>query len=190
MMKIVIAIIAVFLVSLSLFGLKECRQFFDPLYFSAYDTSLKLVDAINNDTGFAPNTVRIFHNKLALGAMLIFDRYISFFDIKFALPVFSPIGYFGVWAGFLYLFKLRSKLKWLLAAFFLLLPFLEVFRFIEPFRVRFVSVFLPYLLLSAFGLWMFALRGKWRKMLCLVVLIVISIWYMYIFNPDILLNCA
>jgi hypothetical protein len=189
MIKKIVTIIA-FIVGV--FYLRQwflCVNFADPIHFSAFDMSLKLQDAIHNDIGFGTNTVRIFHNKLALGAILISNSYLHFWDVRFASLLFSPVLYFGIWCGFWYLTQSKTKHKWFILAFLLLLPFVEIFKIGLHYFLRLGIITLPLIILSLFGLRKFIEKDSMKRTLLITILIIFSVWYLSVFGSDIFLNC-
>jgi hypothetical protein len=166
-----------------------CRDLADTFHFSTLDMQLKLQEAISNDVGFEPLIVRIFHNKVIVSINEIFKQYIHFFDIRFGAMFFSLVGYFGIVLGFYYLIKVKMRYRRLVLAFFLLLPFLEVFRLISNFQIRFIVLVVPYVFLSVFGLSSFLVANKKGGAKALVMLIIVSIWYQFILQSDISINC-
>lgn len=189
MIKKIIIIISVFV---GLYYFRQwflCVNFADPVHFSAYDMSLKLIEAVHNDVGFAPNVTRIFHNKVSLGAILISNNYLHFWDVRFATLLFSPVMYFGIWLGFWYLAKSKIKHKWIILTAILALPFIEVFKINLHYFFRLVLIVAPLFVFSIYGLWNFVRKENWKRNVLLIALIIFSLWYMSVFGSDIFLNC-
>ena len=188
-MKKIIILISFFVGVFALRTWFQCVNFADPIHFSSFDMSLKLIEAVHNDVGFAPNVVRIYHNKLSLGIILIFNSYLHFWDIRFMPLLISPVLYFGLWSGFWNLFKSKIKAKWIIFLVILLLPFVEIFKLDLEYKIRLMIIVIPMFVFSLYGLWKFIEKDKWPKSLLLVLLIIVSIWYIAIFQNDIFFNC-
>ena len=189
MIKKIIIFIALIVGLITLVPWFKCGSFADPLHYSQFDMVLKLHEAVHNDIGFSAFAARAFHNKIALSAILIFNSYLYFWDIRFGALLFSLVGYFGILCGFWYLTKSKMKFKWWIFSAFIVLPFIEIFHFPLPYHQRLISLTLPYQAFSVFGLWKFIEADKWKRLLFLIILITLSICYYFTFVEEIFLNC-
>jgi hypothetical protein len=164
----------------------KCQRFSDMFHFSLLETNLKLVEKVHNDVGYNVFLVRFFHNKLYLGSNEIVNKYLAFFDSNFQALFFSLIGMLGIVCGFWYLVtnKNRRFYKWIIFI-LLALPFIEVFSLPLPFFLKLGLIWLPYSLLSICGLWQFLKQSRLSRRIFVAVLIIISIWYIFVFHGDI-----
>lgn len=189
MIKKLLILIAVGIEINSLRLFLSCRDFSGQFHFSALDMRLKLEEAIHNDVGYSTNLARAFHNKAAFTANQVLVNYLHFWDIRFGAIYFSLVGYFGIFSGFWYLAKRKGKFSRILLILLLILPFIEVFRLISEFQIRFLLLSIPYLLLSVYGLWQFIRTNKKKGLITIVILVVLSFWYQSVFSNDVFLNC-
>lgn len=166
-----------------------CSKFADFFHFSYFDLQLKIEDAVHNDKGFPSSIARFFHNKISFFVHDVFSSYMRFWDIRFGVVFFSIIGYFGLFCGFWYLLKSNIKYKQLIVIIYLLIPFIEVFRLIHSYQLNLILLSFPYQILSIYGIWSFLSQHKKRGLALVVLLLILSIWYIYALPQDILLNC-
>lgn len=186
--KIIIFIIFVIDAWTTMLWLK-CAKFADFFHFSSLDMRLKLEEAVHNDKGFPSLYSRFFHNKVVFFAKEVFANYFHFWDIRFGVVFFSIIGYFGILCGLWYLLKSKTRYRWLVIIVYLILPFIEVFHSIEPYRLRLILLSVPYYAISLYGIWQFLKFHKDKGFWIVIVLVVFSIWYSYALPKEILLNC-
>lgn len=191
-----ISVVVVFIVEL--FVEKQwflCRQFKDFIHLASTNQSLSLVGLIHNDQGQSLFIVRLFHNKVGVFLDLFFRYYLKFWDDRFLLNLLSVVGFIGIVLGIWYLmagnFK-NKKYLWVFFIFLLVLPLVEIiFQPIVSFEYKIILLTLPFQIFSLFGIWQFL--GKSRnnlRVLLIISLIFLSIWWMSILNPDIYLYCV
>jgi hypothetical protein len=157
----------------------QCQRFLDTYHFSLYDLELQLIYAINHDYELPIFLARVFHNKLVQFFLDIFKRYTHFFDIQLFFTAITLVGLFGYILAIWYF--LIAKKKDLRIAILILIsvitPLIEVlFNPDLPFLIKFISIFLPFHLLSIFGHYNFIKKNLSKKILVfLVYLVLISI---------------
>ncbi len=190
MIKKIILFIGVFVIISTVGPFLDCWRFDERIYFSPLEMDLKLIEAVHNDVGYAPNIARIFHNKAQLGAFFVFDSYLYFFDIRFLAPIFSLVGYVGIFWGFWYLFGLKNKFRQFIISLLLVLPFIEIFKLIDNTFARALIISVPYFVLSIFGIWQFLKSHKWIGVLVVLILVVLSVWYTDVFGSGIVDACS
>jgi hypothetical protein len=172
-----------------------CKQFKDFIHFPATNVELYTKGLINNDSGIPFFIIRFFHNKVVVSVDILLKNYFNFWDIRFATNMFSVIGYFGIILGVWYTltrkFKMSKYLKGILV-YILLIPFVEImFEYHIDFVYKLIFIILPIQAFSFFGIWQFlnVNKGIFRTMV-IVVLILISMWYGAILQPDIFDYCV
>lgn len=166
-----------------------CSKFADFFHFSYFDMQLKIEEAVHNDKGFPSAIARIFHNKIVFFFHDTSSSYMRFWDIRFGAGFFTIIGYFGLFCGFWYLLKSKIKFNKLIAIIYLLIPFTEVFRLIHSYQIDLIILSFPYQIISLYGIWNFIQQYNKKGLALVVVLIILSIWYIYALPQDILLSC-
>lgn len=189
-MKIVLIVITALVELYTLIYWYGCKTLANIFTFSTFDAKLKIDDAVHNDVGFSTNIVRIFHNKAQLYTSEVFNKYINFWDIHFIVLFFTLIGCFGIVCGFWYLLNKnkRTYKVWLLFLGLLILPFIEILPIQIPNWLKVIIILIPYYILSLFGIWQFLRQHKRIGIVIIIFLIIISIWYMLVFQKDIFDN--
>jgi hypothetical protein len=168
----------------------SCQKLADRFYFSPFDSQLKTGELVHNDAGYSTHIVRFFHNKLSVYGSELFDRYLQFWDIRFGAYFFTIVGYFGILYGFWYLIRKdhKSYKTWTIIIVLLLLPFIEILHVNIPFIARLLILLVPYYIFSLFGIWQFLKKHKKYGVLIISILILLSAWYIFAFEKDILKN--
>jgi hypothetical protein len=189
MIRKIIIILSLFITLYALNEWRVCTDFTSPIHFSSLDMKLKLEEAIRNDVGYEPVVARTYHNKLNFGAMVILNSYLRFWDIRQGVLLFSIIGYLGIFLGFWYLIVSKNKIKWPLFAVLLLIPFIEVFHFPIAYHIRLGLLTVPYMIFSVFGLWNFLERDKLLRVGLLIILAILSFWFLDVFKSEIFSYC-
>ena len=173
----------------------SCRYFKDFIHFSSVKTALFTEGLINNDSGIPIFIVRFFHNKVVANINAISENYLRFWDIRFALNLFSVIGSFGIILGIWYLFagniKKRKYLR-ILLAYMLTVPLVEIIsgnHIDYIYKIIFIAI--PFQIFSFFGVWEFiSPNNNWLRISIVVGLSLVSLWWMYILGQDIYNYCV
>jgi hypothetical protein len=168
----------------------SCQKFADRFYYSPFDSELKLDELVHNDVRYRTYTARFFHNKISVYGNEFANTYLQYFDIRFTLMLFSIVGFFGILCGYWYLFRKKNKTykTWVIVALLLTLPLIEMTHPPVPFIMRLGAIVVPYYILSIYGIWQFIKHHKKLGIVVVLVLIVLSIWYLAVFEKDILKN--
>ena len=165
-----------------------CQRFADGFHFSAFDTKLIIEQGIHNDGGTTTHIARFFHNKLDISLTEIIGKYLQFWDFRFLILFISLIGIFGLFSGLWYLVQSKKKRSriWIIITVLTILPLIEVFKISMPFWLRLFILYLPYVSFSLYGLWQFMQHHTYWGKVIVLILLVISIWYILIFQNDII----
>lgn len=162
----------------------SCHDFKETFHFSKYPVLLELDNLVHNDTGLPFVLIRFYHNKIAQSAISIFSSYLRFWDVKFLVNLFLPIGIFGLVWGFLY--GLKTRMIQILSLLILILPLVEIlFKPLLYFPIKIIAFSLPLLIISLFGISVF-LRDKRGKSpyLVVVVILLLSTWWLFAMPKD------
>jgi hypothetical protein len=186
-----ILITLIFLIELGSVSLWiRCQKLADRFYLSNLDSQLKLDELVRNDVGYSTYTARFFHNKMLVYGGELINKYTQFWDIRFDVFFFSIIGYFGILYGFWHLLRKEKKTykTWIIVALLLSLPFIEIGHVSIPYWIRIIILLVPYYLFSLFGIWQFIKKHRRIGITLVTILILISIWYIIVFQKDIFKN--
>lgn len=188
---LVIVVFAIEFISLQQWFL--CKRFKDFIHFSSINLNLYLDDLIHNDIGVPLSVIRIFHNKAVVVITLLFKNYLQFWDIRFAVNLFSLVGYFGIILGFWYIFN-EDKRKWYIYIVLFILFFLPLIEVLfEPnfyFPLKVILIALPYQVFSLFGAWQFLRKDSTLRAFILIFLIIISMWWYFVLQNDVFNYCV
>ena len=187
---VVITILTEFMFVKSWFACKALQDFF---YFSLFDIQLIITGHIHADTGVPLLLTRIVHNKISVTAIEFFRHYAYFWDVRFLLPLLSPIGVFSVIAGIWYLANSKIQRGKKIAIFIILLgmPIVEmVVKPQLPFPVRIILLSLPLIVLSGYGIFHFFNRTNRAKIAWFVTVALLSIWWYYVFHNEFAIFCV
>jgi hypothetical protein len=190
-MKLKICIIIIFLIELATGSLWiRCQKLADRFYSTNLDSQLKLDELVRNDIGYSTYAARFFHNKILVFGSEIINKYLQFWDIRFDVLFFTIVGCFGILYGFWYLLSKKNKTykSWIVILVLLALPFIEIGHISLPYQVRIGGILLPFYLFSLFGIWQFIKQHKRFGAAIVMILIIISLWYMLVFQKDIFRN--
>lgn len=167
-----------------------CQRFADPFYYSALDIQLKVNAAISNDIGYSTFLVRFLHNKVYVSANELINSYIQFFDMQFVILFFSLIGVFGIVCGLYYLIKKENTLRIkLIFVTLVLVPVLIIFNKYSLVIIQVFVLWLPFQALSAYGVIQFIKNHRKSGIPIVLILFVVSIWYMLLMQKDYLMFC-
>lgn len=169
-----------------------CNKFAEFFHFSLLDLSLRIDEAVNNDGGFSLFAVRFFHNK-ALGTF--FDAYrnlLRYWDILFFINFLSIAGFIGLIFVAFYFFQKKRIRRYALPIFIFVL-FMELLEiFFRPnisFLLKVICLFIPLFILSLLGWREYIGEHKKTNIWFVILVCVISIWWLLLFNKNILEYC-
>jgi hypothetical protein len=171
-----------------------CKELKDFFYFSVQNVQLIVIDHIHNDGGLPVTLVRILHNKATVGIIELIRHYLYFWDIRFLVPLLSPIGFFALLAGFWYILRAKLPLIYKSGILFVLLSIPAVEMIIKPqvpFAFRLVLLGVPYVAISLVGILHF-IRGSRqpiRYTVC-IFLLMLSIWWYMVFQAELTNLCV
>jgi len=163
-----------------------CKSFADFFHLSSINIPLQIEYYADLDKGTSLFLTRFFTNKLINTLFDLLRIYLQFWDIRFGASWFSLTGYFGIFAGFFYIFSNKKKrwYHWTMLIVILLLPLIEILK--EPHISIFLKssyLWLPFSLFSFYGIFQFLKHGKWKKrLITIIILLLISIWWI-VFLP-------
>lgn len=163
-----------------------CKSFTDLFHLTSINIPLQIEYNDNLDKGTSLVLTRFFTNKLTDTIFDLLRIYLQFWDVRFGASWFSPIGYFGIFAGFFYIFSSKKKrwYHWTALIIILLLPLIEVVK--EPHLSIFLKsiyLWLPICLFSLYGEYQFLTHGNWKKrFITIIILMLLSIWWI-VFLP-------
>src|SRR6266480_3743665 len=86
-----------------------CKDFTDLFHHSSVNLDLQIKDYIYTEKGTSLILTRVFNNKITIIALDVLRFYLQFWDIRFGVNWFSPIGYFGIFAAFYYILFNKKK---------------------------------------------------------------------------------
>lgn len=170
-----------------------CKNFTDIFHLSSVNIPLQLENAIHTEKGTPILLTRLFNNKFITAAIDYFRIYLQFWDVRFGNNWFSLIGYFGILAGFYYIFSNKKKniYHWLMLIGILLLPCIEIV--IEPhipLQLKSFYLWLPFTLFSLYGISSFLNHGNLKKRLIIIFLLIfLSLWYLIFLDHGISRYC-
>jgi hypothetical protein len=172
-----------------------CKQFKDFIHFSSFNQALYLKGLMDNDSGIPFLIVRVFHNKPIVFLDIFVKYYLSFWDDRFLLNLFSVVGCFGIILGIWYLLSRNCKHKkqlWIMLIFLLAFPLVEIlFKPNINFIFKVIILVLPYQLFSLFGLWQFIKTDKGNfRMALIYCLLFLSIWWINVLQSDVSNYCV
>jgi hypothetical protein len=190
--KLLISVVAI----IELITIKSwlvCHDLRSMMDISSVNTKLQLEDYIHNDTNTSMFVIRFFHNKISGLVINILDKYLKFWDIRFTSNVFSLVGVFGIVLGLWELGNYRIKILYKIILFLLLviwpIPFsLNFLHFAFEYKI-FIFVF-PYYILSLFGIWCFLQRNKKFTFSIVILLSLLSIWWLILLPREIEYFCV
>jgi hypothetical protein len=148
---------------------------------SSINLTLQIESYVYGEKGTSLFLTRVFSNKIIDGLLNYLRFYLQFWDIRFGGSWFSLIGYFGIFAGFYYIFanKKRRLYHWIMVLVILLLPWIEIL--IEPhISVMLKSIYLwvPFCLFSLYGIYQFLIHGdKKKRLIIFLIVAIVSIWW-------------
>lgn len=168
----------------------RCQKLADKFYANGLDAQLKLEEAVRNDVGYSTVAARFFHNKINVYMTEFLNTYIQFWDIRFDVLFFSIVGFFGILCGFWYMLTNKKKTykTWLLLVVLMVWPLIEIIRVPLPYWIRIIIILIPFYVFSLYGLWQFLKHHKLLAPVVIIVLIVISAWYLLVFQTEIFMN--
>ncbi len=194
-MKRAIAIILLFITEvLFLRSWLLCRELKDFFYFSSQNIQLIIIDHIHNDIGIPILIVRMLHNKATVALVELIRHYLYFWDVRFLLPLISPLGVFALFVGLWYAIRstfMPGKYKLGLLTFLLCIPLIEMFfKPQQPFAIRLILLGTPYILLSIIGIWHFLATKRLIRYIIFVSLFLLSVWWYAVFQTKLLNFCV
>jgi hypothetical protein len=158
-----------------------CNNFTDFFHLSSVNIKLQIEYYVHSEKGTSLFLTRLFNNKLIDSLFDILRVYLQFWDVRFGASWFSVIGYFGIGAGFYYIFSSKKKrfYHWLMLLVILFLPWIEVIA--EPhvsIFIKSIYLWLPFCLFSLYGVYQFLIHGeKKRRISVFIILALISLWW-------------
>lgn len=191
-MKKFLLIILFFIEITFIFQWKSCTNFPDNFHFSSYDIDLRLIDYIHSDGLQNVYLTRFFHNKPYVIVTDLISRYLLYWNIQFLTQFISLVGVFGMYFGVYSMFK-RSGIgkKTIFVILLLGIPGIEMFFYrLVPYSLRLVLLGGSYTLLSQFGLWQYIQKATNKKLILVIILNVISIWWFFVMRNDIVSFCT
>jgi hypothetical protein len=195
MKRISILLAGIFLALFPFVQWSQCARFTDRFHFSPFDLQLRLIESIHNDSGVPLVLVRFFHNKL-IGTLLdIFAIYTRYWELSFLVNIVSFLGIFGFFAGIYYFQRKYSgnRILWFLLVVIFFMPFIEVLAHPKfGLSMKLFLYYLPLNILVLFGIWHYvSCKQYWvLRLLSLVILIVISLWWNMVMNPVAMKYCV
>src|SRR6266568_8971853 len=159
----------------------NCRDFTSFFHHSSINLNLQIESYVYGEKGTSLFLTRLFSNKFTVSFLDFLRFYLHFWDIRFGASWFSLIGYFGIFAGFYYIFssKKRRLYHWGMLFLIALLPLIEIF--IEPhvsLTAKSIYLWAPFSLFSLYGIYQFLTHGKKKKRLIIfLILAALSIWW-------------
>ncbi len=169
-----------------------CNKFAEFFHFSLFDLSLRINEAVHNDSGISPFIVRFFHNK-AVGIFFDgFRNFLRYWDILFLINFLSLAGFIGLLLVAFYSFQKKRVRSYTLPVFILvlLLELLEIF--LKPnvgYHFKIICLFVPLFLLSLIGWSEYIKENKKTSIWFIIFVCVISIWWLLLFNGNIREYC-
>ncbi len=166
-----------------------CKRFKDYIHFLSTNQSLYLEDLTHGNKGESIILIRLFHNKIIVFITIFSKYYLRFWDERFALNLFSIVGYFGIILGIYYLINRNFKNKkylWIAFIFLLILPLFEIiFEPVINFTYKIIFLTLPFQAFSLFGIWQFLKEDKNNlRLIIIFCLIFVSMWWISVLQPD------
>src|SRR5258708_16286533 len=139
-----------------------CKNFTDFFHLSSINVTMQIEDYVHSEKGTSLLLTRFFNNKIIDTVFDLLRIYLQFWDIRFGINWFSPIGYFGIVTGFYYLLSQKKKniYHWFTLCILLLLPWIEMK--IEPnvsLMIKSIYLWLPFSIFSLYGIYQFLTHG-------------------------------
>ncbi len=166
----------------------KCRNFSELFHLNYHQGLIQLVGEVNNDQGAGILLTHIFHNKPIFFTAQFLQDYLQFFDVRFLIQFISLTGVAGLLFGFWYVVRnKKTKYSLTLLTVLLLLPLVEIFFSPHlPFILRSIMLGISYQAFSLFG-WYHILdrQQKKRRLFLLFLILLLSIWYLFVFYQQI-----
>lgn len=167
-----------------------CKFFGDYFHLSTYDLSLRINESINNDHGMSLSLIRVLHNKVIGILFDLFRHYMHFWDISFLVYVFSFTGIFGLVLGVWYITKLSRIKRTSIFTFLLVIPFIEILKNPDMgYMIKIIVYSLPYLVVIIYGYLKYLENLTRQKLITLLVLGIMSIWWIMVMGVYALRYC-
>jgi len=161
------------------FWLLHCKDFQEILHVNFGQLTLQLKGETGQDLGVPLLIVRLFHNKLIDGTLLIVKTYFRFWDFLFTGGLFPFLGGFGIMSAGYYFFAstVKRAWQWILFILFLMFPFVELFLYAKvPFLIRIGLFYAVFGFISLLGIKKFLSLQKWGFVI-LIILVAVFIWW-------------
>ncbi|HSW97096.1 MAG TPA: hypothetical protein VLF89_04700 [Candidatus Saccharimonadales bacterium] len=160
-----------------------CKSFTDLFHLASINITLQIEDYIHLEKGTPLFLTRLFTNKIVNSFFDLFRLYFRFWDIRFGASWFSLIGYFGIFAGFYYIFSNNKKrwYHWVMVILILVLPVFEVVKGPHiSLVIKSIYLWAPFCLFSLYGIYQFLTHGNRKlKLVIILLLTILSIWWIY-----------
>lgn len=171
---------------LCLILLLSCKGYIGFYHFSRSTLQLHTDNLIHNDTTVPLFIIHVFHNKIILSALQIFDRYIAYFDLMYLIRIVGLLGIVGLMYYCYKVITQRKRSFYLVGLILLLFPFVEIFfsDFPIPFVIKILYLIIPYQVASGIGY--FQLLEKLPKRISLIftfLLFILSIGWILVILP-------
>lgn len=168
-----------------------CSHLEDRFYFSRFDMQLRLDDVIHNDTGVPYFIIHLFHNKLIQTVIDVVKEYILFWDPVFLIQLLSFVGFFGFIYG-LYKLGIKKQRRKLFLIWFISISVIQLWILLPPPNPFLLTTGLIAVLCQAvafYGLWQFTAQKKWYVYIVLLILIAVSVLWIFILPQNVYNYC-
>ena len=186
MKKVIIILIIVFNLVLLRYWL-QCEHVQNRMLFSQFDVVLKVNEAIGNDVGYNSYIARFYHNKAGVEASELLGKYLHYWDMHFVFLFYSVVNCFGLVYFVVSYFNQpkRVGVQRYLLLITLILPFFILLNPPAPFPLQIILLAMITQTLSLYGVWMFLNAYKKKGIIIIFFLLLLSIWYIFVFQKDI-----
>ncbi len=173
-----------------LFSWASCTHFADKFHFSAFDLSLRIMEAEHNDQQIPILFVRTMHNKVVGFVLDIFRDFTHFWEPHFLIQFIGFIGIFGLGCGFYFACVRRNKVLAVSIVILLLLQILEIFSLLSiHFLIKIGVFWLLYQAFSVYGISEYLRKKSKFRYTVIFLLVLLSIWWYAIFGHVVGIYC-